>query len=329
MNDALLSIRDLRVGFRSESGVNPAVAGVTLAVKPGETVGIVGESGSGKSVTNLSILRLLPSPPCEVSGGEILFEGRDLLQASEQELRDLRGGKIAMVFQDPMSSLHPLLRISTQMTELTRLHLGLNKAAAKTLAIQMLTKAGIPDPTRVLDGYPHQLSGGMRQRVMIAMALSTGPRLLIADEPTTALDVTIQALILELIRRLRDETGMAVILTTHDLGVVAGIADRVVVMYAGRVFETAPTGQLLKNPRNPYTRALLRSIPDLSQCGNGAARGKLFQIPGLPPVLNDIAPNQCPFAARCPEVEARCRKEAPPFHHAGPEHYSLCWRTNS
>jgi oligopeptide/dipeptide ABC transporter ATP-binding protein len=328
MSDALLSIRDLRVGFRTQRGHSPAVAGVSFDVRPGETVGIVGESGSGKSVTNLSVLRLIPSPPCEISGGEIRFEGRDLLKASERELRDLRGGKIAMIFQDPMSSLHPLLRISTQMMELTRLHLGLDKRAAKDHAVQMLAKAGIPDAARVADGYPHQLSGGMRQRVMTAMALSTGPKLLIADEPTTALDVTIQALILDLIRRLRDETGAAVLFTTHDLGVIAGMADRVVVMYAGRVFETAPAGELFRTPRNPYTRALLRSIPDLARNGSGG-REKLFQIPGLPPVLAEMKANECPFAARCPEVEARCREGAPPFEQVGAEHYSLCWRTKS
>jgi oligopeptide transport system ATP-binding protein len=327
MTEPLLSIRDLAVGFRTRHGRSPAVAGVSYDVKPGEIVGVAGESGSGKSVTNLSILRLLPSPPCEIAGGEILFEGRDLLKASESELRDVRGGSVAVIFQDPMTSLHPLLRIVTQMTELTELHLGLSRTDARKHALDALTTVGIPDVERVAAGYPHQLSGGMRQRVMIAMALSTGPKLLIADEPTTALDVTIQALILDLIRKRRDETGAAVILTTHDLGVLAGIADRVVVMYAGRVFETAPASHLFSHPFNPYTRALLHSIPSDEPGGNGT-REKLFQIPGLPPVLAELPPSQCPFAARCSETIPRCREAFPPFQEVAPGHFSLCWRTD-
>jgi oligopeptide transport system ATP-binding protein len=325
MSDALLSIRDLRIGFRSSNGHLPAVAGVSYDVRPGEILGIAGESGSGKSVTNLSILRLLPSPPCEIMGGEIVFEGRDLLKASDKELRSVRGGRVAMVFQDPMNSLHPLLRISAQMTELTQLHLGLSKAEAKKQCVEMLARVGIPDAARVAEGYAHQLSGGMRQRVMIAMALSTGPKLLIADEPTTALDVTIQALILDLIRKLRDETGMAVILTTHDLAALAGIADRVVVMYAGRVFETGTARQVFREPKNPYTRALLRSIPGEPHEAGGA-REKLFQIPGLPPTLAELPVSQCPFVARCPEAVDQCRQEFPPFQEVAPGHSSLCWR---
>jgi oligopeptide/dipeptide ABC transporter ATP-binding protein len=228
-----------------------------------------------------------------------------------------------MVFQDPMSSLHPLLRISTQMMELTELHLGLSRQEARRYALLMLEKAGMADAARVADGYPHQLSGGMRQRVMIAMALSSKPKLLIADEPTTALDVTIQAQILDLIRKMKEETGAAVILTTHDLGVVAGMADRVVVMYAGRVFESAPAAELFRGPRNPYTRALLRSIPDLSR--RGSDRRKLFQIPGLPAALSQTPKNECPFASRCPEVVDRCREAFPPLQQTGPDHWSLCW----
>lgn len=326
MNEPLLSIRNLTVSFQTRHGHSPAVAGVSYDVRPGEIIGIAGESGSGKSVTNLSILRLLPSPPCEITGGEILFEGRDLLKASESELRDVRGSSIAVIFQDPMNSLHPLLRITTQMTELTQLHLGLSRADARKHALTALATVGIPDVERVANGYPHQLSGGMRQRVMIAMALSTSPKLLIADEPTTALDVTIQAVILDLIRRRRDETGASVILTTHDLGVLAGVADRVVVMYAGRVFETAPASELFCQPANPYTRALLRSIPNDEPGGHGA-REKLFQIPGLPPMLGELPPSQCPFAGRCSEVTSQCREGFPPFQEVTPGHFSLCWRT--
>lgn len=327
MTTPLLTIRNLQVGFRTGHVYSPAVTGVSFEVKAGEIVGIAGESGSGKSVTNLSILRLLPSPPCDIAGGEIIFEGRDLLKASLTDLRTVRGGSIAMIFQDPMNSLHPLLRISTQMLELTRLHLGLSKAEARKQAVEMLARVGIPDAARVADGFPHQLSGGMRQRVMIAMALSTGPKLLIADEPTTALDVTIQALILDLIRRLRDETGAAVILTTHDLGVLAGISDRVVVMYAGRVFETAPAKEIFRDPRNPYTRALLRSIPGQESTRNGV-REKLFQIPGLPPVLLELTTAQCPFAERCSEVMPKCREGFPPFQQVAPGRSSLCWRAS-
>jgi oligopeptide transport system ATP-binding protein len=326
MSEPLLSIRNLAVGFQTRHGHSPAVAGVSYDVMPGEIVGIAGESGSGKSVTNLSILRLLPSPPCEITAGEILFEGRDLLKASESELRNVRGGGIAVIFQDPMNSLHPLLRIVTQMTESTQLHLGLGCGDARKHALAALATVGIPDVERVAGGYPHQLSGGMRQRVMIAMALSTGPKLLIADEPTTALDVTIQALILDLIRKRRDETGTSVILTTHDLGVLAGIADRVIVMYAGRVFETAPASELFKAPANPYTRALVRSIPQEESNGDGA-RQKLFQIPGLPPVLAELPPSHCPFAERCSEVTSQCREGFPPFQEVAPGHFSLCWRT--
>lgn len=325
MSSPLLSIRNLAVGFRGPRGVAPAVTQVSYDVQPGEIVGVAGESGSGKSVTNLSILRLLPSPPCEIGGGEIVFEGRDLLRASGPDLQKVRGGSISMIFQDPMNSLHPLIRIRSQLTETLELHLRLSRAEARKRAVEALTETGIPDAERVADGYPHQLSGGMRQRVMIAMALSTGPKLLIADEPTTALDVTIQALILDLIRKRRDETGASVILTTHDLGVLAGIADRIVVMYAGRVFETAPAKELLERPVNPYTRALIRSIPDGAARGAGAQ--KLFQIPGLPPVLTDLPPSQCPFAGRCPEAMTQCATSLPPFQEVAPGHYSFCWRT--
>jgi oligopeptide transport system ATP-binding protein len=319
-NNTLLSVRDLKTYFRTEDGVVKAVDGVSFDLKKGETLGIVGESGSGKSVTNLSIVRLIPRPPGEVAGGEVIFEGRDLLKLSESDLRDIRGGQIAMIFQDPMTSLNPFMRVSTQLMEITRLHLGYTKKQAYEHAIRMLELVGIPDARSRVDGYPHQFSGGMRQRVMIAMALSCRPKLLIADEPTTALDVTIQAQILELIKQLKQETGTSVILITHDLGVVAGMTDHVVVMYAGHIFESAPTGELFRNPQNPYTRALLRSVPDPTRGDE-----ELFQIPGLPPDLARLSPDRCPFADRCPEVFDKCREAFPPYHQVEEDHWTLCW----
>jgi oligopeptide transport system ATP-binding protein len=316
----LLSLLDLKTRFRTEDGLVKAVEGVSFDLKRGETLGIVGESGSGKSVTSLSIIRLVPQPPGEIAGGQIVFEGHDLLKLPEKELRNIRGGRIAMIFQDPMTSLNPFLPVSTQLMEMTRLHLGYSKRQAYDHAIKMLEVVGIPDARARVDGYPHQFSGGMRQRVMIAMALSCKPKLLIADEPTTALDVTIQAQILDLIKQLKEETGTSVILITHDLGLVAGMTDHVVVMYAGRVFESAATDELFQNPQNPYTRALLKSAPDLSR-----SNGKLFQISGMPPDLAHLPGDGCPFADRCPEVIDRCRKEYPPYHQVGENHWSLCW----
>jgi oligopeptide transport system ATP-binding protein len=320
MSDVLLSVRDLRTYFDEDGRTVKAVDGVSFDVARGETLGIVGESGSGKSVTNLSILRLVPSPPGRIVSGEIVFDGVDLLTRSEAEMRAVRGRRIAMIFQDPMTSLNPFLRISEQLTEVTRLHLGHSKAEARAHAVRMLEMVGIPDPDTRLDGYPHQFSGGMRQRVMIAMALSCRPELLIADEPTTALDVTIQAQILELIHRLQREIGSSVILVTHDLGVVAGTTDRIVVMYAGHVFETAATTELFARPANPYTRGLLLSVPDP---GADTRRGELYQIPGLPPDVAHLPPG-CPFAARCDRAEDVCRREFPPFVEVAPGHRSLC-----
>ncbi|HET9531225.1 MAG TPA: ABC transporter ATP-binding protein [Blastocatellia bacterium] len=319
-NNALLEVRDLKTYFRTEEGMVKAVDGVSFDLKKGETLGIVGESGSGKSVTNLSILRLVPRPPGEIAGGQVLFEGEDLLKLPEKRLREIRGGQIAMIFQDPMTSLNPFLPVSTQLMEVTRLHLGYSREEAYEHAIRMLELVGIPDPRSRVDDYPHQFSGGMRQRVMIAMALSCRPRLLIADEPTTALDVTIQAQILDLIKQLKEETGTSVILITHDLGLVAGMTDHVVVMYAGHIFESAPTEEMFRNPQNPYTRALLRSVPDPTR-----EEGELFQIPGLPPDLAHLPKNRCPFADRCPEVIDKCREEFPPFHEVEEDHWSLCW----
>jgi oligopeptide transport system ATP-binding protein len=314
----LLSVRGLKTYFELEEGIVKAVDGVSFDLERGRTLGIVGESGSGKSVTNLSILRLIPSPPGRIVGGQILFDGQDIVAMPDAEIRKLRGKRIAMIFQDPMSSLNPFMRISKQMTEVTELHLGYGADQAYEHAVKMLQLVGISDARTRVDGYPHELSGGMRQRVMIAMALSCSPELLIADEPTTALDVTIQAQILDLIRTLRDEIGTSVILITHDLGVVAGLADDIVVMYAGKVFERAPTLALFDRPANPYTRGLLRSVPDPT-----GGRERLYQIPGLPPDPAHLPPG-CPFAPRCDIAQDICREEFPPFVAVKPDHYSLC-----
>ena len=317
-NGNLLRVKNLRVHFKTEDGLVKAVDGVTFAVKRGETLGIVGESGSGKTVANLSIMRLIPEPPGQIDGGAIEFNGRDILKLSPRELRDLRGCHIAMIFQDPMTSLNPFMRVSRQLMEVTQLHLGHTKQEARRHAIEMLEHVGIPDAAERVDGYPHEFSGGMRQRVMIAMALSCKPQLLIADEPTTALDVTIQAQILDLIKKLKSETGTSVILITHDLGVIAGMTDHVTVMYAGKVFEQAATAELFARPGNPYTKALLQSVPDPA-----SEHGKLFQIPGQPPDLANL-PSGCPFAPRCHRVEEICKREFPPFVELTSNHYSLC-----
>jgi oligopeptide transport system ATP-binding protein len=314
----LLSVRNLRTHFQTEDGTVKAVDGVSFDLHRGKTLGIVGESGSGKSVTNLSILRLIPSPPGKIAGGEILFDGKDLLALTDEEIRKVRGKRIAMVFQDPMSSLNPFMRISRQLTEMTRLHLGYSEEKAREHAIGMLEMVGIPDARARMEGYPHEFSGGMRQRVMIAMALSCRPELLIADEPTTALDVTIQAQILDLIRKLKQETGTSVILITHDLGVVAGMTDEIIVMYAGKIFERAPTFELFDKPGNPYTRGLLKSVPDPTSSSR-----ELYQIPGLPPDPAHL-PEGCPFAPRCEWVQNICRREFPPLVQLSPGHESLC-----
>jgi len=315
----LLSVRDLRTYFDEDERVVRAVDGVSFDLKRGETLGIVGESGSGKSVTNLSLMRLIPTPPGRIASGEAIFDGRDLLKTSEDEMRAIRGRRIAMIFQDPMTSLNPFMRISRQLMEVTQLHLGHTSAQARAHAIGMLETVGIPDAASRADSYPHEFSGGMRQRVMIAMALSCKPELLIADEPTTALDVTIQAQILDLIRKLKQETGTSVILITHDLGVVAGMTDRIVVMYAGRIMESAPTSELFANPGNPYTKGLLLSVPDPT----APLQSELYQIPGLPPDVSELPPG-CPFAPRCERAEDICRKEFPPFVQLTPERHSLC-----
>jgi len=317
-NQTLLEVKDLRTYFETEDGTVKAVDGVTFQVKRGETLGIVGESGSGKSVTNLSLIRLIPSPPGKILSGEIVFDGRDILLLPEEEVRKIRGRRIAMIFQDPMTSLNPFMRISKQLMELTQLHLGHSRRQAYDHAVRMLETVGIPEARARADNYPHEFSGGMRQRVMIAMALSCEPELLIADEPTTALDVTIQAQILELIKKLKQETGTSVILITHDLGVVAGMTDHLIVMYAGKIFEQAPTRELFALPANPYTKGLLRSVPDPT-----TEDDQLYQIPGLPPDVAHL-PEGCPFAPRCDRAEQICTREFPPFVQLTSEHYSLC-----
>lgn len=314
----LLRVNDLRVHFDSEDGTVKAVDGISFDLKEGETLGIVGESGSGKTVANLSLMRLVAEPPGRIVSGSILFRGRDVLQLSRDELRDLRGKQMAMIFQDPMTSLNPFMRISRQLMEVTQLHLSHSKPEARAHAIKMLEHVGMPDAAERVDSYPHELSGGMRQRVMIAMALSCEPELLIADEPTTALDVTIQAQILELIKRLKSETGASVILITHDLGVVAGMTDKAIVMYAGKIFEQAPTAELFARPGNPYTKGLQRSVPDPSD-----DTADLYQIAGQPPDLAHL-PAGCPFAPRCERAQEICRREFPPFVQLNTEHYSLC-----
>lgn len=319
----LLSIRDLQTHFRTEDGVVKAVDGVSFDLAEGETLGIVGESGSGKSVTCLSLLRLVPSPPAFFPGGEVRFDDRDLLKLSEAEMEKIRGDKIAMIFQDPMTSLNPYLTVERQLTEVLEVHRDLSRAEARSLCIEMLGKVGIPSPDKRIDQYPHEYSGGMRQRVMIAMALLCNPRLLIADEPTTALDVTIQAQILELISELKRDLNMGVILITHDLGVVAGTTDRIAVMYAGRIVEYGQTDEVFENPRHPYTRGLLQSVPRLDQ-----QDAELTAIPGLPPDLSAL-PGGCPFHPRCELANDRCRSDYPDVVNFQHGHWAACWEAEA
>ncbi|MCB0209610.1 MAG: ABC transporter ATP-binding protein [Anaerolineae bacterium] len=320
----LLEVKDLVVHFHTQDGVVHAVNDVTYTLNEGETLGIVGESGSGKSVHALSMLKLIPMPPGKIESGQVLFEGQDLLKMSDEEIRHIRGGKIAMVFQDPMTSLNPVLTIGKQITEALQLHLGMNDKQSKTRAGELLDMVGIPDAHRRLNDYPHQFSGGMRQRVMIAMGLSCNPQLLIADEPTTALDVTIQAQIIELVKKLKDELGMAMIWITHDLGVVAGIADTVQVMYAGRIMERGPVRAVFKDTRNAYTLGLLKSLPRLD-AQKGATR--LVQISGSPPDMH-VDPVGDPFAPRNPYATPRCWEERPPLRpveDGDPDHLVAAW----
>ena len=317
----LLKVEDLKTYFFTQDGVVKAVNGVSFEVAEGETVGIVGESGCGKSVTMLSIMRLIPSPPGRTVAGRVLFEGQDLLKLDEEGIRRIRGNKIAMIFQDPMTSLNPVLTIGQQVSEAIMLHLGLSRQQARQRTIELLEMVGIPGAADRIEDYPHQFSGGMRQRVMIAMGLSCNPQLLIADEPTTALDVTIQAQILDLVKDLKNRLGMAVIWITHDLGVVAGLADRVMVMYAGYIVESAPVRVLYTDPRMPYTLGLLRSIPRLDE----ERQARLTPIEGLPPDLINPPPG-CPFNPRCPFAIERCLIEMPPLAPAGADdHLAACW----
>jgi oligopeptide transport system ATP-binding protein len=316
----LLSVRGLRTYFFTQEGVVHAVNGISYDLAAGETLGIVGESGCGKSVGVLSVMRLIPQPPGKIVGGEVIFEGRDLLRLSGDEMRRVRGKKIAMVFQDPMTSLNPVLTIHQQIAEALQLHLQMDKVAARRRSIELLEMVNIPRAAERVDDYPHQFSGGMRQRAMIAMALACNPQVLIADEPTTALDVTIQAQIIDIVKRLRRELGMAVIWITHDLGVVAGLADRVAVMYAGYIVEMAEVGALYGDPRHPYTLGLLRSIPRL----DAERKSRLTPIDGLPPDLVDMPPG-CPFAPRCLYAVARCSQENPVLAMVAEGHWVACW----
>lgn len=316
----VLDVRDLKTVFKTRGGEVHAVNDVSFSLRPGELLGVVGESGSGKSVTMMSLLGLLPTPPADVRGGTVIFDGEDLLKVNAETLRSVRGGKIGFVFQDPMTSLNPVFTVGMQIMEPLRKHMGLNKKQAASRAQELLELVGIPDAQRRLDDYPHQFSGGMRQRVMIAIALACDPQVLIADEPTTALDVTIQAQILELMKDLRTKLGMAVIWITHDLGVIAGIADRVMVMYGGQVVEHAPVSELFRNPQHPYTRALLKTIPTIS--GERAAR--LTIIEGQPPLMTG-APTSCPFRERCDVALERCATENPPRFDVGDGHDAACF----
>ena len=322
----LLEVDNLRTHFRTPTGIVRAVDGVSFHVNAGEVLAIVGESGCGKSVTAMSILRLIPEPPGR-SAGSVRFEGRNLLEASERDMRKIRGNDISMIFQEPMTSLNPVLTIGRQIAETLSLHQGLSKKDALARAVQSLKAVGIPEPARRAAQYPHELSGGMRQRVMIGMALACSPKLLIADEPTTALDVTVQAQILDLLRQLNQRTGSALILITHDLGVVAEMAQRVVVMYGGRKVEEAPVRELFAKPRHPYTRALLKSVPRLKQADGSVASARLAEIPGIVPSLSDVIPG-CIFAPRCAFATDRCRAAYPALEDKGGGHRVACFEAD-
>jgi oligopeptide/dipeptide ABC transporter ATP-binding protein len=320
----VLEIDDLRTHFFTQIGVIRAVDGVSCAVRAGETLGVVGESGCGKSVTALSVLRLVASPPGRIIGGAIRLAGRNLLELGEHEMEAIRGNEISMIFQEPMTSLNPLLTVGRQIAEAVALHQGLTPREAMDKAVEMLRRVAIPEAERRVHAYPHQLSGGMRQRVMIAMALSCNPKVLIADEPTTALDVTIQAQILQLMRELQDTFGTAIILITHDMGVVAENADRVVVMYAGRKVEEASAKILFEAPGHPYTRGLLGSIPKLDAAAHATRRSRLNEIKGMVPPLHHL-PTGCSFAPRCEFATDQCRSAYPPLVEYRAEHAIACW----
>ena len=317
----VLQIRGLATHFNTQDGVVKAVNGIDYNVDEGEIVGIVGESGCGKSVSALSIMRLVADPPGKTVDGEVIFDGQDLLTLSNAQMRRIRGNRMSMIFQEPMTSLNPVLTIGRQLTETLELHLNMSRTRARERARELLEMVGIPDADRRLKDYPHHLSGGMRQRVMIAMAISCNPRLIIADEPTTALDVTIQAQILELMRSLAEDLGTALIIITHNLGVVARYASRVLVMYAGKIIETGTANEIYHNPRHPYTLSLLRSVPRLDE----PTGSKLDPIEGMPPDLIDLPPG-CTFAPRCRYAIDKCKTETPPLAISGKQHMSACWR---
>src|SRR3954471_515941 len=316
----LLDVANLKTQFFTQDGVVKAVDGVSFYLNPGETLGIVGESGCGKAITALSLMRLIPSPPGKIVDGKIVFQGDNILDMSDEEVRNIRGNRIAMIFQDPMTSLNPVLTVNRQISEAVMLHLGMSKAEARERSVELLKMVGIPNAEERVNQYPHQFSGGMRQRVMIAMALSCNPDLIIADEPTTALDVTIQAQILDLMRTLQMERDTGVILVTHSMGVVAGMADRIQVMYAGHIVETASTEEIFANPRHPYTVGLLKSIPRL----DATRKEKLEPIRGLPPDLIDL-PDMCPFVPRCNYAREKCEQKRPPLLEVAQGHWSACW----
>jgi len=318
--DKLLSVSGLKTEFHTKDGIIHAVNGVSFDLKEGETLGIVGESGCGKSVTVMSMLRLIPTPPGKITGGKAMFQGRDLLKLSDEEIRHVRGAQISMVFQDPMTSLNPVLTIGKQVSEAYSIHIASTRQQAEDRAVEMLEMVNITDAKDHLKDYPHQFSGGMRQRAMIGMALACMPQILIADEPTTALDVTIQAQIIELVKRLRDELGMAVIWITHDLGIIAGLANRVLVMYAGYIVESSEVKDLYSHPTHPYTLGLLNSLPKVTEKG----KERLTSIDGLPPVLFELE-NKCPFAPRCKYVIDHCLTENPPLMQVGAGHHVACW----
>jgi oligopeptide transport system ATP-binding protein len=316
----ILAVNGLSTRFHTPEGTVYAVNGVSFTVQARETLAVVGESGCGKSVTMMSILGLIPRPPGEITAGSALYQEQDLLRLNEEQMERIRGREIAMIFQDPMTSLNPVLTIQRQVTEALRRHLGMDGTQARQRGLELLGLVGIPDPERRLNDYPHQFSGGMRQRVMIAMALACQPSLLIADEPTTALDVTIQAQIIELVKRMREQFGMSMVWITHDMGVVAGLADRVITMYAGYVVEEALVDDLYEDPRHPYTLALLAALPRSDR-----RRGqRLNAIPGAPPNLL-VEPRGCPFAPRCERAVAQCRAENPPLRQVAPDHRTACW----
>lgn len=320
MPEALLDVQGLEAQFKTPDGPVHAVNGVSFKLMEGETIAVVGESGSGKSVTMLNLLRLLPSPPAKITGGTALFHGEDLLTMSDEKIRTVRGGLISMVFQDPMTSFNSLLTMGRQLTEPLEVHWHMKPALARRRAVELFDMVGIPQAKDRLKNYPHQFSGGMRQRAMIAMALACKPQILIADEPTTALDVTIQAQIIELVKRLRGELGMAVVWITHDLGIVAGLAQRVLVMYGGSIIEESPVKELYRSPRHPYTSGLLGSLPRITE----GPRRTLASIDGRPPVLF-AKPASCPFAPRCKHAQDRCRRENPVLEEVAPGHRVACW----